>query len=87
MIRTPIYVMGRNPELFDDPLEYKPERWRRDESHKYPYHAFATLPFGFGTRMCLGKYMHADGKILKISEKSKTLFSLRQRLPMPRERE
>ena len=63
MIRTPIYVMGRNPKLFEDPLEYKPERWLRDDSHKSPYHAFALLPFGFGTRMCLGKYIHADGKI------------------------
>ena len=63
MIRTPIYAMGRNPELFDDPLKYKPERWLRDDSHKSPYHAFATLPFGFGTRMCLGKYIHADCKV------------------------
>ena len=56
MIRIPLYVMGRNPELFEDPLEYKPERWLRDDTHKSPYHAFAFLPFGFGTRMCLGKY-------------------------------
>ena len=55
MIRIPLYVMGRNPELFEDPLEYKPERWLRDDTHKSPYHAFAFLPFGFGTRMCLGK--------------------------------
>ena len=63
MIRTPIYAMGRNPELFDDPLKYKPERWLRDDSHKSLYHAFATLPFGFGTRMCLGKYTHADCEV------------------------
>ena len=55
MIRIPQYFMGRNPELFEDPLEYKPERWLRDDTHKSPYHAFAFLPFGFGTRMCLGK--------------------------------
>ena len=55
MIRIPLYVMGRNPELFEDPLEYKPERWLRDDTHKSPYHAFGFLPFGFGTRMCLGK--------------------------------
>ena len=55
MIRIPLYVMGRNPELFEDPLEYKPERWLRDDTHKSPYHAFAFLPFGFGTRMCIGK--------------------------------
>ena len=55
MIRIPHYFMGRNPELFEDPLEYKPERWLRDDTFKSPYHAFAFLPFGFGTRMCIGK--------------------------------
>ena len=57
MIRMPLYAMGRDPQLFDDPLEYKPERWLRDDMHKSPYHAFASLPFGFGTRMCLGKWV------------------------------
>ena len=80
MVRIPIYVMGRNPELFDDPLEYKPERWLRDDSHKSPYHAFATLPFGFGTRMCLGKFKHADGEntgnILKSGTKTTAFFPL-----------
>ena len=63
MIRIPLYVMGRNPELFEDPLEYKPERWLRDDAHKSPYHAFAFLPFGFGTRMCLGKYTFVHWKL------------------------
>ena len=64
MIRTPLYVMGRDPKLFDDPLEYRPERWLRDDTHKSPYHAFASLPFGFGTRMCLGKWM--DGQVYTL---------------------
>ena len=55
MIRVPLYVMGRDPALFDDPLEYKPERWMRGDTNKSSYHAFASQPFGFGTRMCLGK--------------------------------
>lgn len=55
MIRVPLYAMGRDPALFDDPLEYKPDRWLRDDTSKSHYHAFASQPFGFGTRMCLGK--------------------------------
>ncbi|CAH3041019.1 unnamed protein product [Pocillopora meandrina] len=55
MIRVPLYAMGRDPALFDDPLEYKPDRWLRDDTSKSHYHAFASQPFGFGTRMCLGR--------------------------------
>ncbi|XP_068675903.1 cytochrome P450 10-like [Montipora capricornis] len=55
MVRMALYSMGRNPKLFDEPLKYKPERWMRDDTHKSSYHAFASLPFGYGTRMCLGR--------------------------------
>ena len=55
MIRMPLYVMGRDPEMFDDPLQYKPERWLRDDTQRSLYHPFASLPFGFGPRMCIGK--------------------------------
>ncbi|XP_068725389.1 cytochrome P450 10-like [Montipora capricornis] len=55
MIRIPLYAMGRNPKLFDEPQKYKPERWLRDDTHKSPYHSFSSLPFGFGTRMCIGR--------------------------------
>ena len=48
-----VYSAGRSEKLFDDPLDYKPERWlktnRRNINH------FASLPFGFGQRMCIGK--------------------------------
>ena len=54
-IRIPLYFMGRNPELFDDPLEFRPDRWLRTVESRPASHAFASLPFGFGTRMCLGK--------------------------------
>ncbi|XP_078365225.1 cytochrome P450 10-like [Oculina patagonica] len=74
MIRTPLYVMGRDPELFDDPLEYKPERWLRDDSHKPPYHPFATLPFGFGTRMCLGRRVAELEMHLLLSEVSRNFW-------------
>ena len=55
MIRMALYVMGRDPEMFDDPQQYKPERWLRDDTQRSLYHPFASLPFGFGPRMCIGK--------------------------------
>ncbi|XP_077994211.1 1,25-dihydroxyvitamin D(3) 24-hydroxylase, mitochondrial-like [Glandiceps talaboti] len=47
------WLMGRDPVLFEDPLEFKPERWIRDENEHFD--GFRFLPFGFGPRMCIGK--------------------------------
>lgn len=49
------HSMGRSEELFEDALAFKPERWLRDDSGDLPVDAFASLPFGFGVRMCLGR--------------------------------
>lgn len=45
------YVIHRNPEYFEDPLSFKPERFLDNpnlESH------FAFMPFGVGPRLCIG---------------------------------
>ena len=49
--------MGRNEHLFDDPDSFKPERWLRDteQSMSEIMDPFASLPFGFGQRMCIGR--------------------------------
>ncbi|KAK3603480.1 hypothetical protein CHS0354_030321 [Potamilus streckersoni] len=51
----PLYAMGQNEKVYTDPLHFKPERWVRDQSAKKSHDAFAFLPFGFGTRMCVGR--------------------------------
>ncbi|XP_072024741.1 cytochrome P450 27C1-like [Amphiura filiformis] len=43
---------GRDEKNFDDPLEFRPERWLQGGKK---YHPYATLPFGFGIRMCIGR--------------------------------
>ena len=48
-------VMGRLPEYFTDPLNFKPERWleeTRDSQRKLSY---AYMPFGHGARSCIGR--------------------------------
>lgn len=47
------HCTARSEKYFKDPLEMKPERWLRENKDKT--HAFSALPFGFGTRMCLGR--------------------------------
>lgn len=46
-------VTCRLSQYFDDPLSYRPERWI-GESKKL-LHPFSLLPFGYGSRMCVGR--------------------------------
>ena len=48
-----MYSTSRSEKYFKDPLEFKPERWLRE--NKDENLAFSNLQFGFGTRMCLGE--------------------------------
>ena len=45
------YITGRNPNYFEEPEKLKPERWLK----KGGGHAYGSLPFSFGPRMCLGR--------------------------------
>ncbi|BFI30206.1 protein MpCYP829-like25 [Marchantia polymorpha subsp. ruderalis] len=48
-----LYALHRDPKLWDNPLEFRPERWLHGElDHKRK--EFAYLPFGAGRRMCPG---------------------------------
>lgn len=46
-------MLLRNPEYFEDPDVYRPERWIRDGS-AHNIHPYLLLPFGFGPRTCAG---------------------------------
>ena len=44
---------GRNAKYFDNPSEYRPERWTRELERCLPKGAY--VPFAAGPRVCLGK--------------------------------
>jgi len=48
-------VMGQHPQFINNPDEFKPERWIKTEKDYQELHPFVSLPFGHGTRMCVGK--------------------------------
>ncbi|ORZ40689.1 cytochrome P450 [Catenaria anguillulae PL171] len=44
------YVISMNPKYVKDPEKFMPERWDTKDIH-----SFASLPFGNGSRMCIGR--------------------------------
>ena len=46
------WVVHRDPRWFDEPLEFRPERWEGDLMKRLP--RFAYFPFGGGPRQCIG---------------------------------
>ncbi len=46
------WVMHHDPRYFDDPLEFRPERWNDGLAKRIP--KFAYFPFGGGPRLCVG---------------------------------
>ena len=45
-----LFSSGRDPDCFPHPYKFSPHRWNSDKSHP-----FASIPFGFGPRMCYGR--------------------------------
>jgi cytochrome P450 len=46
------WVVHRDPRFFDDPEEFRPERWVGDLAGSLPRYAY--FPFGGGPRVCIG---------------------------------
>jgi cytochrome P450 len=46
------WVVHRDPRWFDEPLQFRPERWEGDLAKRLP--RFAYFPFGGGPRQCIG---------------------------------
>ncbi|KAJ8255442.1 hypothetical protein GJAV_G00204920 [Gymnothorax javanicus] len=49
------YAVSYDEKTFPQPLSFRPERWLRGSAEKQQQHPFASVPFGFGIRACLGK--------------------------------
>ncbi|MFE6684889.1 cytochrome P450 [Streptomyces sp. NPDC057743] len=47
------YAVHRDPQLYENPQEFEPDRWPPEAAAKAPRHTF--LPFGAGSRLCIGE--------------------------------
>lgn len=65
-----MFTSSRNGKYFNNPNEFKPDRWNRQNNNKYDgvTEPFATLPYGFGTRSCIGQKMAQTQMCLIIAE-------------------
>ena len=50
MVMLSQWAVHRSPEYWDDPEQFRPERWANTDRHRFAY-----FPFGGGPRHCIGK--------------------------------
>lgn len=60
-----IYEIHRHPMLWENPLQFRPERFHRDKSKKYSSFYF---PFGAGPRKCIGNNFAMFEMVLVVFE-------------------
>lgn len=63
VVLTSVWNIHRHPDIWDDPLAFKPERFAPENSKER--HRMAFMPFGAGQRMCIGNnFAMYEGQML-----------------------
>ncbi|XP_075447715.1 25-hydroxyvitamin D-1 alpha hydroxylase, mitochondrial isoform X2 [Ascaphus truei] len=71
------YATSRDEKIFSNPNEFQPERWlKKGESH----HPYASIPFGFGKRSCIGRRI-AELEVYLALARILTHFEVRPEQP------
>lgn len=65
-----MFTSSRNEKYFNSPNLFNPHRWNRVKNNKYNgvIEPFATLPYGFGARSCIGQRMAHTQMYMTIAE-------------------
>ena len=53
MVCLPQYIIHRDQRWYDNPMDFRPDRWTRE--FRRQLHPFAYVPFGAGPRRCIGE--------------------------------
>ncbi|XP_078687965.1 cytochrome P450 27C1-like [Branchiostoma floridae x Branchiostoma belcheri] len=72
------YNMTRDPEAFEDPESFNPDRWTRMGTEKV--NTFSSVPFGFGPRQCAGRRL-AEMEMYLVLARLVQTFEVRQLTP------
>lgn len=62
-VMIPIYALHRNHQLWEEPDEFRPERFTEEEGPE----RFAYLPFGDGPRICIGQSFAMQEAVIILS--------------------
>jgi cytochrome P450 len=62
-VMIPQFAVQRSPRYFEEPNEFRPQRWTEDFIEQLP--RFAYFPFGGGPRTCIGSaFSHIESSIV-----------------------
>ncbi|TFK92570.1 cytochrome P450 [Polyporus arcularius HHB13444] len=67
VILTNVWACMRDPEMYEEPEEFRPERFIRDGKLDPTVRDPATIAFGFGRRICPGRYFAQAGLFITIA--------------------
>ncbi|XP_071639301.1 cytochrome P450 6a2-like [Temnothorax longispinosus] len=82
-IMIPVQALHTDPEYWENPEEYNPERFSSDRKHNIE--RFAYLPFGEGPRICVGMRMaqlQIKAGLARILKKYSIELSPRTQIPL-----
>ncbi len=65
LVHIVLSVISKSERYFKNENQFDPKRWLRENQKVDPIDSFASLPFGFGVRMCVGRRL-AEQKIYII---------------------
>lgn len=75
MVFLNAYSLHRNPDVFDDPERFDPDRFARDREKELPKGAY--LPFGTGGNVCPGSHLAMmEGHLLTVLLNQRLTFEL-----------
>ncbi|CAH1269684.1 CYP27A1 [Branchiostoma lanceolatum] len=72
------YNMTRDPEAFEEPERFNPDRWTRMGTEKV--NTFSSVPFGFGPRQCAGRRL-AEMEMYLVLARLVQTFEVKQLTP------
>lgn len=83
-VGIPTWTMHRRPDLYPEPLIFKPERWIDVSDEEMTRLRSGHFPFSTGQRGCIGKNMAYNSIYLTVARVA-FLFEIESRDPLPLE--